>query len=52
MSFSIGTQANLLKAYKQSQVPFLNWCLIVMMLGINIQKMVLKDLEAPLELRR
>ncbi len=38
-----------IESLQTGKLPFLNWCLIVMMLGINIQKMVLKDLEAPLE---
>lgn len=37
------------ESIQSGKLPFLNWCLIIMMLGINIQKMVLKDLEAPLE---
>ncbi len=35
---------------EKGNLPFLNWCLIIMMLNINIQKMVLKDLEEELTL--
>ncbi|HIF9272328.1 TPA: hypothetical protein ACX6QR_000294 [Photobacterium damselae] len=39
--------AKFIDSINTGKLPFLNWCLIIMMFGINLQKMILKDLEAP-----
>ncbi|PSW04345.1 hypothetical protein [Photobacterium lipolyticum] len=33
---------------EKSNIPFLNWCLILMLLGLDIQKMILTDLDGEL----
>ncbi|WP_028023338.1 hypothetical protein [Enterovibrio calviensis] len=41
---------NFAHGISQGSLPFLNWSLIVMTLGIDIQKMILKNLEGPVSI--
>ena len=40
------------ESLRLGKMPYLNWCLILMMFGINIQKMALKNLETEVVLEQ
>lgn len=38
------SQSQFEESLEKGSLPFLNWCLIIMSVGLNVQKMILKDL--------
>ncbi|MEC6831427.1 hypothetical protein VXS06_06545 [Photobacterium toruni] len=43
---------NVTDSLRAGKLPYLNWCLIIMMFGINIQKMALKDLDTEITINQ